>query len=74
MALTLYTAHILVLSLYPLEDQPVVLYAALVLGALAFASVWSRTQPRGPLEALVSASCRRARDLVDERTPLRGRS
>jgi uncharacterized membrane protein len=74
MALTLYTAHILVLSLYPLEDHPVVLYAALVLGCLAFAGVWSRTEPRGPLEALVSTSCRLARDLVDARPPSRRRS
>jgi hypothetical protein len=74
MALTLYTAHIRVLSLSPLEDQPVVLYAALVLGCLAFASVWSRTEPRGPLEALVSTSCRLARDLVDARPPSRRRS
>lgn len=74
MALTLYSVHILVLSLYPLEDHPVVLYAALVLGCLAFAGVWSRTEPRGPLEALVSSSCRLARHLVDTRRPSRRRS
>ena len=71
MALTLYTAHILVLSLYPLEDQPVILYAALVLGCLVFAGIWSRTEPRGPLEALVSTSCRLARDRVDAWAPAR---
>ena len=74
MALTLYSVHILVLSLYPLEDHPVVLYAALVLGSLAFAGVWTRTEPRGPLEALVSSSCRLARHLVDTRRPSRRRS
>jgi uncharacterized membrane protein YeiB len=68
MALTLYTAHLLVLATGVLDDAPWVGYGLLVVPALAFATLWRRRRGPGPLEAIVSAAARRARRAVLART------
>ena len=65
MTLTLYTAHILVLASGLLEDHPVLLYVAMAVGALTFATIWRLTRAQGPLEARVSRSCHWARERVE---------
>jgi uncharacterized membrane protein YeiB len=65
MTLTLYSAHILVLATGLLEDHPVLLYVAMVLGALGFATVWRQTKDQGPLEKRLSQYGRRARERAE---------
>jgi len=54
MALTLYSAHLVVLSTGVLEDNPGWLYLLMVVGALWFAGVWRRRFGAGPLERIVT--------------------
>jgi uncharacterized membrane protein len=70
MTLTLYAGHILVLASGLLDDHPVLLYGAMVLGAMTFATLWRRTRARGPLEAFVSRCCQWSRERA-ERHPSR---
>lgn len=62
LALTLYTAHIVALSLGGawVYERPAVFFGLLVLGALVLAVVWRRWFGQGPLERLVSSVSRRA--------------
>ena len=74
MALTLYTAHILVLSRVPARGPA---RGAVRSAGARLPGVRERLEPYGapgPLEALVSTSCRLARHLVDARPPSRRRS
>jgi len=64
MALTLYTAHVLVLATGVLDDEPVVLYLVLIVGACVFAMLWRRFVGQGPLERLVARLAGRARRAV----------
>jgi uncharacterized membrane protein len=61
MTLTLYSAQALVLATGVFEDQPLALYALLVVGALGGATAWQRRRPQGPLEELVARAAGRAR-------------
>lgn len=63
MTLTLYTAHLVALSLELHEDQPALWFWANVLAAAAFAVVWSWRMGRGPLEKAVAVVVNRARGL-----------
>ena len=54
MSLTLYSAHLVFLATGVLEDDPLLLFLAMVVGALAFASAWRLLFRQGPLEALVA--------------------
>jgi hypothetical protein len=54
MVLTLYSAHLLLLASGVLEDQPGVLFLAMVVGALVFAVLWRRWVGQGPLERIVA--------------------
>jgi hypothetical protein len=56
MALTLYSAHLVLLATGVLRDQPAALYLLMVLGAMAFAVVWRRWIGQGPLERIVAAA------------------
>jgi uncharacterized membrane protein YeiB len=56
MALTLYSAHLVLLATGVLRDQPGALYLLMVLGAMAFAVVWRRWIGQGPLERIVAAA------------------
>lgn len=60
MALTLYTAHLLVLATGVWEDRPALLYALLVTGSLAFAWIWRRWFRQGPLERIVTVTSAQA--------------
>jgi uncharacterized membrane protein len=63
MALTLYSAHLVLLATGVLDDDPVLLYLVMVAGALGLAAAWRRWFTQGPLEKLVSVpatSTRRA--------------
>jgi uncharacterized membrane protein YeiB len=68
MTLTLYTGHLLALSLGVHEDQPALWYTVHVLTAAVFAVAWSRWMGRGPLERAVSAVVTRAKRLMEART------
>ena len=65
MTLTLYTAHLLVLTSGLLDQNPVALYVVMAVGALTFAIAWRRTEAKGPLEAAVAWCCGSVRDLAD---------
>jgi uncharacterized membrane protein YeiB len=67
MALTLYSAHLLLLATGILQDDPVLLYVLMVVGALAFALLWRRRFRQGPLEWLVAVVAGRARRMVADR-------
>jgi uncharacterized membrane protein YeiB len=56
MALTLYAAHLVLLATGVLQDEPAVLYALMVVGAIAFALLWRRWLGRGPLERAVAVA------------------
>lgn len=71
MALTLYTAHLLVLSTGLLSGSPPALYLSMVAGSLLFAHLWHARFAQGPLEGPVSAAARRARRGVGDRLPVR---
>jgi uncharacterized membrane protein len=64
MALTLYTAHVLVLATGVLDDEPVLLYLLLIVGGCLFAMLWRRFVGQGPLERLVAEASGRARRAV----------
>jgi uncharacterized membrane protein YeiB len=64
MTLTLYSAQALVIATGVFEDQPLALYALLVVGALVWATLWRRWRPQGPLEELVGRAAGRARRAV----------
>jgi uncharacterized membrane protein len=59
MALTLYSAHLVVLATGLGEDEPELLYGLMVAGALGFAWLWRRRFGAGPLERVVSAAAGR---------------
>jgi uncharacterized membrane protein YeiB len=66
MTLTLYTAHVVVLSTDLLSDHATLLYTVLVVGSVAFAVLWRRRYGQGPLERLVAeVSGRARRDVMD---------
>jgi uncharacterized membrane protein len=69
MSLTLYSAHLVLLATGVLRDEPALLLAAMVVGALAIASVWRRWFGQGPLEALVGKSAAAARRGVTRLVP-----
>jgi hypothetical protein len=54
MSLTLYSAHLILLATGVLADDAVLLYLAMVAGALALAAGWRRRFKQGPLEKLVA--------------------
>jgi uncharacterized membrane protein YeiB len=64
MTLTLYSAQALVIATGVFEDQPLALYALLVVGALVGAALWRRWRSQGPLEELVGRAAGRARRAV----------
>jgi Heparan-alpha-glucosaminide N-acetyltransferase, catalytic len=64
MTLTLYTAHVLLTSTSWPALEPHLLFAVHGLAALGLALAWRATGWRGPLEAIVAALSRRARELV----------
>lgn len=61
MTLTLYTAHVLLVSSPLLPNAALTSYLVQVIGALAFASLWYLTSWRGPLEAVVAFLANAAR-------------
>ncbi|MGA8211565.1 MAG: heparan-alpha-glucosaminide N-acetyltransferase domain-containing protein [Nocardioidaceae bacterium] len=69
MTLTLYTAHVVVLSTSFLEDDQIPLFAVLTYVALSSAALWRRDGRKGPLEAAVTWTANRARDLTATRLP-----
>lgn len=56
MALTLYSAHLIVLATGLGEDEPALLYLLMVVGALWFATAWRSRFGAGPLERVVTAA------------------
>ncbi|TQM14747.1 heparan-alpha-glucosaminide N-acetyltransferase domain-containing protein [Pseudonocardia kunmingensis] len=67
MALTLYSAHLVLLATGVLEDEPVVLFVLMVVGAGVFAVVWRRWLGQGPLERVVAIVAGTARRRLAER-------
>ncbi len=67
MTLTLYSAHIVLLSSGLLEDYSTVLWLIMVGCSIAFAWVWRRQFGQGPLERPVAAVASRARQAVARR-------
>jgi uncharacterized membrane protein len=67
MALTLYSAHLVLLATGVLEDEPVVLFGLMVVGAGAFAVVWRRWLGQGPLERVVAILAGATRRRLAER-------
>lgn len=53
MPLTLYSAHLFLISTGILEDWPELLFVVMVASAIAFAMVWRRHQGQGPMELVV---------------------
>ncbi|WP_433285900.1 heparan-alpha-glucosaminide N-acetyltransferase domain-containing protein [Pseudonocardia sp. CA-142604] len=72
MALTLYSAHLVLLATGVLRDQPAALYLVMVLGAMAFAVVWRRWIGQGPLERIVAAAAGATRRHLAARLGRRG--
>jgi uncharacterized membrane protein len=64
MALTLYSAHLVLLATGVLQDRPVLLYLLMVAAALAFALLWRRWFGQGPLERVVATAAGSARRTV----------
>jgi hypothetical protein len=64
MALTVYTAQILFLTVGPFDDHPAVQFLVLVGASVVFAVLWRRRFGQGPLEKLVAAGSARARRAV----------
>ncbi|MBP2367269.1 heparan-alpha-glucosaminide N-acetyltransferase domain-containing protein [Pseudonocardia parietis] len=69
LALTLYCAHLVLLATGALEDRPALLFATMLVGALALAVAWRRWIGQGPLEKLVSVPATAARSAVAARLP-----
>ncbi|CAA9420319.1 MAG: hypothetical protein AVDCRST_MAG66-2603 [uncultured Pseudonocardia sp.] len=61
MSLTLYSAHLVVLTTGVLEDEPLLLLLAMAVGALVLAAAWRGWFRQGPLEALVAKPAGAAR-------------
>jgi uncharacterized membrane protein YeiB len=61
MALTLYSAHLVLLATGVLRERPAVLYLVMVLGGTAFAVLWRRWVGQGPLERFVAVAAGAAR-------------
>ena len=70
--LTLYTLHVILLSVYSGEDEPPQvlfgLWLAHVAGAVLIGVVFRLAGRRGPLEAVVSAAGRAVRRAIDPRS------
>jgi hypothetical protein len=70
--LTLYTLHVILLSVYSGEDEPpqvlLGLWLAHVTGAVLIGVVFRLAGRRGPLEAVVSAAGRAVRRAIDPRS------
>lgn len=64
MTLTLYSAHLLALSLELHYDSPYLWYLVHVLVAVVFAVIWQRTLGQGPLERVVAYCAKGTRRLV----------
>ncbi|WP_229577902.1 heparan-alpha-glucosaminide N-acetyltransferase domain-containing protein [Kocuria rhizophila] len=64
MTLTLYSAHLLALSLELHYDSPYLWYLVHVLVAAVFAAIWQRTLGQGPLERVVAYCAKGTRRLV----------
>jgi hypothetical protein len=64
MALTLYSAHLVLIATGVLLDRPGLLYLLMVAAALALAQLWSRWFGQGPLERVVAVTARHARRTV----------
>jgi uncharacterized membrane protein len=67
MTFTLYCAHLLLIATGVLQDDNVLLYVLMVVGALAFALLWRRRFGQGPLERLVAVAAGHARWAVADR-------
>ncbi|WP_410959293.1 hypothetical protein, partial [Salmonella sp. SAL4433] len=65
MTLTLYTAHVLLLSTRLGLDEPGEAFATHAGLAVLLSAVWRARWRRGPLEAVVAQLARRARIAVD---------
>ncbi|MFW6188487.1 hypothetical protein DEJ38_10700 [Kocuria rosea] len=61
MTLTLYTAHLVVLSFEVHEDRPHLWLAVQLVSAVLFAVTWQRTMGQGPLEGALGAVTKGAR-------------
>ncbi|GAA1214795.1 heparan-alpha-glucosaminide N-acetyltransferase domain-containing protein [Pseudonocardia alaniniphila] len=72
MALTLYSAHLVLLATGVLRGRPAALYLLMVLGAMAFAMVWRRWIGQGPLERIVAAAAGATRRHLAARLGRRG--
>ncbi|HIW90871.1 MAG TPA: DUF1624 domain-containing protein [Candidatus Corynebacterium avicola] len=61
MTLTLYTGHLLFLAFFwdDMWDRPVLWFSAQVVGLVSFATAWHLAHGRGPLEEVISRTCRR---------------
>ncbi|TQM43833.1 putative membrane protein YeiB [Pseudonocardia cypriaca] len=64
MSLTMYSAHLILLATGFLGDDPVLLFLAMVVGALALAAAWRSRFKQGPLEALVADSATAVRRMA----------
>jgi uncharacterized membrane protein YeiB len=67
MALTLYSAQLVLLATGVLHDEPDVLYLVMVLGAIAFALLWRRWLGQGPLERVVAIAAGATRRRLADR-------
>jgi hypothetical protein len=67
MSLTLYSAHLILLAFGVGEDDPLLLFLSMTVGALVFAWVWRRWVGQGPLEIVVSEAATSARRAVARR-------
>jgi uncharacterized membrane protein len=61
MSLTLYSAHLVLLATGFLDDEPLLLFLTMAVGALVVAGAWRWRYRQGPLEALVARSATTAR-------------
>lgn len=66
MTLTLYSAHLLALAPELHYDAPAVWFVLHLAVAVAFAWIWRETLGRGPLERMVAAAARNARQIVED--------
>ena len=67
MALTLYSAHLVLLATGVLDDEPDVLYLTMVLGAITFALLWRRWVGQGPMERVVAVAAGATRRRLADR-------
>ncbi|GEO96574.1 hypothetical protein KTU01_26970 [Kocuria turfanensis] len=71
MTLTLYSAHLVVLSFELHEDEPYLWFLVHVVAAALFALVWQALVGQGPLEKVVGTAVRAARRAVLRGSPAR---